>query len=534
MADTIAATLALPILGTSTLGGQLTTRDLQWVMSAAAVPYAALLAAAGRLADAIGRQRMLLIGAMLFTAGAMTALAAPSLTVLLGARMLQGAAAAAMIPASLALLLAEISPARRAAAIGSWSAAAGLGGVMLHGGGGWLAEQFGWRSLFAPSAILGALLVVAVMALPPSTTPRGRLPDLIGSALLLAGIGASVLALSKGQVWGWRSLPTLGLAGGGGALVVAALWRSGRHPVPAVDITLWRRPSFLLAGVIALLYGLISFSVLAIAPLFLREQWGLSLAAVGLAMAPISVGVLLASLTSGRLTRRYGARPVIYAGVVVVVAASLWLIAGAMHHQPRLPIWIPASALLGLGLGAISTGASAAAALSAGAARYASAVGASMTARQVGGAVGVAAAMVLLERPILDGPMPGYSSVLAVVIMLAVAAGLLALFIWPASPDTVAPAAARVAGHTVSADRSLLPSMSGPLAPVVPWPLLSVPLHGGQQGRVTIQQMYAAAARFVAAADYLLAQPEREADDPRNDVRSRRRPMLPHADSIRL
>ncbi|MDP9850457.1 MFS transporter [Streptosporangium lutulentum] len=507
MGDSIAGTLALPALGSSTMGAGLPLVDLQWVVIAAAVPYAALLAAAGRLADAVGRRRMLLIGLTLFAMGAIGAVIAPTLPVLLVARLLQGVAAAAVIPASLGLLLAEISPERRAAAIGVWSAASGLGGVILHSGGGWLAETFGWHALFAPSAILGVLLVAVATALPHPSAGRGPIPDLVGTALLLAGIAALVLAVTKSPVWGWQSATTLTLIVGGVVLMVGAGWRSKHHLVPAIEIALWRQPAFALAGLISFIYGMASFSLLAVTPVVLREVWQMGLSGIGLATAPISGGVLVASLVAGRVVRRYGSRPVIYCGVLLSGAASMWLISGVAQGQFSPTLWVSGTAVLGLGFGAISTAVSEAT-LGAGAYRYASAVGASMTARQIGGAVGVAAAVAILDRPFLPGPLPGYSSVLTVLIALMATAGVLALFIRPTRP------VAACIPRPSSPGLQRRPALSPISALTIPSPMftafspLFAPLiEGPDQPRTTLRDMYKAAANVVAAADWLLAQP---------------------------
>ncbi|WP_329430971.1 MFS transporter (plasmid) [Streptosporangium sp. NBC_01495] len=503
MADTIAATLILPVLGDSPLAEGAAAGDLQWMMSAFAVPYAALLASCGRLADALGRRRMLLAGLMLFTAGAAVALAAPVLSVLLGARALQGVGAAAMIPASLSLLLARITPHRRTLAIGIWSAAAGLGGVLMHGGGGWLAAQLGWHALLAPSMIIGVMLILVTLAVPDAPA-SGRLPDLVSSLLLLAGGAALILAISKGQAWGWRTPATIGTATTAGALLLLTVWRSERHRVPAIDLQLWRRPAFALAGMISLLYGMLSFGLLATAPLLLHQTWSMGLAAVGVALAPISGGVLVTSLAAGPLLRRHGARSVIYTGVLITSAGALWLLAHGLTSQPNLPVWAMASAAIGCGLGAISTGASAAAALSAGATHYASAVGASMTARQVGGALGVAGSVVLLQRPFLSGVLPGHASVIVVLIALSCLIGLLALLIAAPTPPP-APAATRL---TVEASatapgpapaRHREPSGASSREPAAG---SAIPA----QQRLPLMTMYATAAALVAATDFLLAQ----------------------------
>ncbi|WP_378515723.1 MFS transporter, partial [Nonomuraea dietziae] len=289
MGDTMAGTLAVPLVASHRLGAGVALVDLQWIASAAAITYAAALAAAGRLADAVGRRRVLLAGLLIFALGGAAAAIAPDLVVLVAGRALQGAGAGAIVPASLALLLTQLPATRRAAAIGAWSASSGLGGIPLHGAGGWLAELWNWRLLFAPAAVAGLLLAVVAMMLPADRGDRAdrwrRVPDPIGTLMLLGGLTALVLALSKGQQWGWPSL--LGLISMAFGMLLIALVRSCGHRAPAIDLTLWRRPRFLLAALIALMYGLVSLALLSTAPLLLRH-WQLPLPLIGLALAPLS------------------------------------------------------------------------------------------------------------------------------------------------------------------------------------------------------------------------------------------------------
>ncbi|GAA0912068.1 MFS transporter [Nonomuraea longicatena] len=500
MGDTMAGTLVVPLLAADPLGAGVPLVDLQWVASASAIAYAALLVTAGRLADLAGRRRVLLFGLLAFALGGATTIMATDLPLLFAGRAVQGAGAGAMVPASLALLLAHLPAERRAPAIGAWSAASGLGGILLHGGGGFLAEAWGWRLPFAPAAVGGAVLVLVALSAPADPRTRRlpgerRSPDPVGTLALLGGLAGLVLALTKGQQWGWTSPALLGLAAFALFLLVLSVSRSVRHPVPAVDLGLWRRPSFALAGLIALMYGVVSLSLLATAP-FLLRQWGLPMPLVGLALAPLSVGVLVSSLVAGPIVRRRGARPVIYLGVLVVAASAVWILHSGLRAEPYLELWFAACTIMGLGLGAISTGASAAAALSAGTERYASAVGASMTARQIGGAVGVATGILLIQHPPLGGPVPGHASTFAFMVAGVVVAGVLALFIAP--PPKRRPAATVVTAM--------------PLAAPVPDP--------PQQPQPLLHAILASAGDLVVTIDTLLGtQPGTAADKEKTHAR---------------
>ncbi|GAA0433946.1 hypothetical protein Acor_08250 [Acrocarpospora corrugata] len=511
MADSIGATFAVPVMTNTTIAIGLERTDLQWVITAFAVPYAALLPTAGRIADLVGHRRLLVLGLGAFTAGAAVAITVNSFPLLLAARAIQGVGTAAMVPSSLALMLAGFPDERRAAAIGAWSAAPGLSGALMHAAGGWLGQDLGWRAYFMPSAIVGALLLCAALALPHTKRLAGRLPDPFGTALLFGSLSMIVWAIVQSPTWGWSTQLAAAL-GTGLVLLLVAVRRSSNHPVPALELGLWRTPMFALAGLLSVLYGLIAFPMLVMAPMYLRDMWPDDPALLGAGLAPISLGVLVSGLISGQLTKKHGPRPVIYTGALLVTTACVWLITQGMQDGPPrlLEVWLPASAVFGLGLGALSTAISAAAALSGGPERYAAAVGASQSARQVGAALGVACAAVLMDHPIVSGPMPGYSSSVLTCLLMAALAGVLGLFLAPARVKKPQPAEQPAPPAPQPAERvvPVLVRRDPPPRRTAPEPPPSPPSQPSRpQVPVTsLIALYEAAGRVAEAADTVLSQ----------------------------
>ncbi|MEV5413254.1 MFS transporter [Thermopolyspora sp. NPDC052614] len=480
MADTIGGTLAVSALTPAFTGPGMTEADLQWVMTAYAVPFAALLAAAGRLADLVGRRRLLAIGLGLFSLGAAAAAVSMSFPVLLVARAVQGVGSAAAVPASLGMLLAGVPAHRRPGAIGLWMAGSGIGGTAVHAAGGWLLGFQGWRAMFLPSAVIAMLLVYGTLALRRDATTTGRAPDPVGAVALFAAIGTAVLAITKAPQWGW-SPAMAALFAGVLLMLLVAVFRSLRHPVPVLAMSLWRTPMFGLAGTVSLLYGLIAFPVLIVVPLFLHRAWGYDLTVAAPAMAPLSAGVLVAGYLSGKACKRYGPRAIIYLGSVGVAASCAWVITMVLQPEPRLlTAWLPASVLLGLGLGAMTTGASTAGTLSAPPTEYAAAIGGTMTARQIGGAVGMAGAAVLVGRLTVNNTFSGYTAVFAGCMILAGLAGLVAVFIRP-RPLTDGPATASEKAPQPPAASLFTPpdAVALPRFPVLTGPALTGPALTG-------------------------------------------------------
>lgn len=425
MADSTATTLVVPALADDRIGSALPVTELSWMSTISFATIAALLATAGRLADLVGRRAVLALGMAAFGLGACAVIAAPTFPMLLAGRLAQSVGSAMMVPASLALLLAELPPGRRTGALAWWSAASGIGAVLAQAGGGTILAAAGWRAVYIPCA-LGALAVLVLTAeVPRSSNPRAALagtrsraarPDLAGALLLVAAIGGAVLVLSLGGRWGWTAPRTLALAGFAVVALGGAVATSVRHGgAGAIDLRLWRRPGFGFGWLTTLFYGVESFTVLMVAPMYLRAH-GMDARQAGLGLAPMSLAVIVAAPLSAMLARRRGPAPVILlSGVIVGVAALLML--GERVPGARSVL---VATVMGLGLGALAASTSMMGTLAAEPAQYGAAVGAVTTARMLGGALGVAAASAAMERPLPIGPMPAFATVAAG--LLAVAA----------------------------------------------------------------------------------------------------------------
>ncbi|MER7545181.1 MFS transporter [Spirillospora sp. NPDC127506] len=394
MLDATVANLAVPDLHADFPGSPLSR--LTWVITLYAVPFAALLAPAGRLADLVERRALYLCGAGLFTLASLACALAPNVPVLLATRGVQGAAAAVLIPASLALLLHDTPAERRASAIGLWSAAGAFAAAIGPGVGGVLVDQFGWRSLFVINLPVGLAMLLGGLRLPRAAGGAGRLPDLAGTVLLGAGVGGVVLGVTQTQDWAWTDARTLALLLGGVLLVAAALRRSARHPVPALEISLWRNRGFAAANAASFLYGTALYSWLLLGVLYLTGEWDYSILKAGFASTPGAFTATAAAIAMGRLTGRIGVRPALAGGALIMVAAGVWTIAALPADPHFSTFWLPVGLLVGTGMGMVTTGTASAAALSAGPLRFAGATGLNTTARQIGGAFGIAVLAALL------------------------------------------------------------------------------------------------------------------------------------------
>ncbi|WP_063058032.1 MFS transporter [Nocardia sienata] len=383
---------------------------LTWVVSGYAVAFAALLTPAGRLADAMGRRAIFLIALVGFALTSLLCGLAPNASLLIAARAAQGATAALMVPAALGALLAVTPRARIGGAIAAWSAAGGLAAVVGPALGGALVELFGWRSIFVinvPIALALAGLAFRILA-PDTEQTRGALPDPAGTIMVAVGLGGLVAGLTEGQRWGWTAPGTLGALGLGALLTLAALRRSFRHPNPALAVELWRNRSFALTNAASFAFGAAMFAWLLAGPMFLDAMWGYSVLGSAAALSVGAVASMVTATLTGRLTSPGHRRRAGVLGALMFLTTLTWMSTGAFGSTPALwSAWIPAGILGGGGVGIVVTVLGATAANALPPHRFAAGIGMNLTARQLGGALGIAVlAAVLAAHP--GDPLAGY------------------------------------------------------------------------------------------------------------------------------
>ncbi|MCX5001131.1 MFS transporter [Streptomyces sp. NBC_00638] len=365
--------------------------DFSWVITLYAIFFAALLAPAGRLADAVGRRALYSMGVGVFTVASLLCAVAPYLPFLLVSRAVQGAGAAAMIPASLAVILFDTPPARRMAAIGLWSAAGSTAAAIGPSLGGVLIDAFGWRTVFLINVPIGIALMIGVRAVRRSERVPGRVPDVAGSLALAIGMGGVVLGVTQGSDWGWGDPRTLGCLLAGIAVLAYGVLRARTQPVPAIDTTLWRSRTFSLANVVSFFYGAALYAWLLCGVLYLVNVWRYSELKAGFVLSPGAVFSAIAAVGIGRLLgRRASPRLMVVGGSLLIVGIGVWLVAVLPAEPHLVDLWLPTTAISGFGMGAVSTGVSSAAALSVPPGQFAGATGLNMAARQMGGALGIA------------------------------------------------------------------------------------------------------------------------------------------------
>jgi EmrB/QacA subfamily drug resistance transporter len=375
--------------------------SLAWVIIGYGIVFGSLLVIAGRTADRLGSRRVFFTGLGIFCLGSALCGFAPSVLLLVCGRLIQGVGAAALLPASLSLLLDAFPSDRRSQVVALWG---GVGALAVATGpsfGAALITVGGWRWAFFVNLPIGALAWLAGRRVLSTSAPRrpDASPDYVGALLIAITLGSLVLGISQGPAWGWASSRILACFAI--ALIVGTgfLVRSARHPEPVLDLTLFRSRSFSVANAATFLYAMGFFAMLLGNILFLTSVWHYSILLAGLAVTPGPLVVAAVSGPAGRTAARIGFRKVLVPGFAIFVLGLSWYAIRVGVEHNYLLDWLPGTLITGLGIGLTFPVLSAAAVSSLKQERFAVGSAVNQTARQVGGAFGVALLVVILGTP---------------------------------------------------------------------------------------------------------------------------------------
>ncbi|MEV6948999.1 MFS transporter [Streptomyces sp. NPDC051172] len=428
--DVTIVNVALPRIG-SDLGTDI--GGLQWVVDGYALALAALMLTSGTAGDLYGHRRVVLAGLVVFGAGSLACGLAPGVPVLVTARVVQGVGAALLLPGTLAIISRAFpDDAARARAIGVW---AGTGSLALPAGpllGGALTETLGWRAIFLLNVpIVLVALVRSAAIVRESREEQARRLDvpglLLGSLLLLATTYAFIEGGRAGpgapQVLVAAALAVLAVP----ALAVVELRRGDEAMLP---VPLLRRPAFDAANVVAGIMNMGTLGTLFVLMLFLQSVQDRSALLAGAAVIPLFAPLAVIAPFGGRITSRIGSRLPAAAGLLVATA-GLALLAPAAPHSTYL-VLLPAFLLWGTGMGFLTPAVVAAAIAAVPAERSGLASAMNNTARQTGGAIGIAVAGAVAGQPGDETRfVRGFHAVALGAAGLYAAAAVLALLVLP-------------------------------------------------------------------------------------------------------
>ena len=347
MLDSNIVAVSLPAIGRS-LGASFT--EMQWVISAYVLTYAALLLASGSYADLHGRRGAMLLGLVIFAIASAACGFAPSASALNLARGVQGVGGALLLTSSLAIIAHDFPGEARASAFAFWGASLGIALAIGPIVGGAITDFFGWRWVFLVNLPLSALLIgAALRVIVESRDPGAKGLDLPGIVTFSFGLGLLIWALIDADGDGWASTTIVLRAAAAVLLVAAFIAIELRQPRPMVDLRLFQRRTFVGAVLAMVGYGASAQVMVFFLPTFLQNAYGYKPLPAGIAMLPFALPMVLAPRVTTRLSARFSGRALLTSGLVITAVGNIlfWVIT-----KSQLPYGALLIAMLVAGVGA--------------------------------------------------------------------------------------------------------------------------------------------------------------------------------------
>ena len=309
--------------------------SLEWVVTAYALTFAALLITGGKLGDYYGRRKMFTLGLAVFTLASLACGFAPNPGFLIAMRAVQGVGSALMNPATLSIITATFEPRERGRAIGIW---AGVSAMALAIGpllGGLIVDNLNWNWIFFVNVPVGVVgIVVSQLVIRESRdTSHEQSIDIPG--LVTSGLGLLALcyALIEGNKHGWASAEIVGLFAASVVLIAAFVVLEMRQRLPMLDLSLFRIASFSGANTVALLVSLGMFGVFFYVSLYVQNILGYSPTKAGATFLPMTLLIIFIAPLAGNFSDKIGSRWLMGAGMTLLGLSLLLYLRVGVHSS---------------------------------------------------------------------------------------------------------------------------------------------------------------------------------------------------------
>ena len=292
--------------------------ELVWVILAYMIASTVLVLTAGRLSDLFGRKQAYVGGFVVFGLASLGAGFSPDGTTLILWRILQGIGGAFLFANAAAVVTDAFPREQLGLAMGTNTMVAAVGlvlGPVL--GGALVAISWHWVFWFnVPFTALGSIWAALVLRdlVKPARTPGY---DLLGTAVFVVGLTGLVFGVSRGGISGWTDPLTLGSLIAGAVLLPLFVLIERRVPAPMLDLTIFRNRMFSAATAAAFINGLSRFALMFLFVFYFQGVKGDDPIRAGIELAPLAIGMLIASPLAGVWADRHGSRVLSSLGMLV-------------------------------------------------------------------------------------------------------------------------------------------------------------------------------------------------------------------------
>jgi EmrB/QacA subfamily drug resistance transporter len=386
--DTTLVNVALPAMVREL---QATTTQLQWVVDAYNLVFAALLLTFGSLSDRFGRKGMLLAGLAVVGTASLAGGFTTGPAQLIAARAVMGLGAAMTFPATLSLISNVFTGRKeRALTIGLWGATAGVAIALGPIVGGGLLEHFSWTSIFiAMAPVAAAAAILAALAVPASKNPEAAAPDLPGLVLSAATMALLVFTIIEAPACGWTAARTTAGFAVSAVLLAAFIGRERRAAHPMLDVGLFRNLRFSAASGAVTVSFFTLFGFIFLSTQYFQFVRGYGPLSAGVRLLPVALSVGIGSVAGTQLAVRAGTKLIVTTGIVAMAGFYGWV---AATTSATLSYRIIAVQMVLYGLGMGLTSAPATESIMSAVSRRTAGVGSAVndSTRLIGGTLGVA------------------------------------------------------------------------------------------------------------------------------------------------
>ena len=326
-----------------------------WVFSAYLLTSTTTVPIYGKLADLFGRKPVFLFGTALFLIGSIASGAAQSMEQLIIFRAIQGLGAGAVLPIVLTIIGDIFALEERARVQGLFSGVWATSSIVGPALGGLIVDHFSWRWVFdinIPFGLLSAFLLIIAFK---EKVERKKLSlDYIGTLTLTGGVVALLFALLQGGTsWAWNSLQSIALFTLAAVLLVLFFYQEQRAPEPILPLTLFKNRIIAISSIGGVVLGVLMFGITSYAPLFVQGVKGGTATSAGITLGPLLIAWPISSTLSGKIILRYGYR---FTAVLGAFCAAIGVgMVTLFQMDTGFPFIIAAMAVLGTGLGFMST-----------------------------------------------------------------------------------------------------------------------------------------------------------------------------------